>query len=100
MIGFLFGLAAGVILGFLLGVIAVAGSKMGREADRVFTESDFRKMDPDTLRVVSHFEDQITQQIRPTAGVRVCSCIGWPPRRGPDGPHFVDPDCPFHGGAA
>jgi hypothetical protein len=90
MIGFLFGLAVGVPLGFLLGCIAMAGSKLEREMDQVFLDRKQLGFEPEPWV-------DVTPMVRPrkAAGVRVCACIG-------DfrGPHYINPDCPFHGGAA
>jgi ribosomal protein L32 len=92
-IGFLFGLACGTALGFFLGCIAAIGANTGREADRLFKDQP----EPPDLTVKYAGVDHLYHKIedRKAAGVRVCSCIG-------DfrGPHYINPDCPFHGGAA
>jgi hypothetical protein len=114
MIGFLFGIAVGTAIGFILGCVAAIGAKTGREADRVFKpvegvdfintkvapidryrpELDDPKPDLTVKRAgVDHLYRKVGD--RTAAGVRVCACIG-------DfrGPHYINPDCPFHGGAA
>jgi hypothetical protein len=92
MIGFLFGLACGTTIGFLLGCIAAIGAKTGREADRLFSAP----ADVPDLTVKRAGVDHLYRKVgdRTAAGVRVCACIG-------DfrGPHYINPDCPFHGGA-
>jgi ribosomal protein L32 len=84
MIGFLFGLAVALPIGVLMGAWAAAiyEERMGREVDRVFLDRKRLAFEPEPW-------------VRKVAGVQVCSCIG-----ATHGPHFVDSDCPFHGGAA
>jgi hypothetical protein len=92
MIGFLFGLAAGTVLGFILGAIAAYGARTGCKVDRIFKDPTRPKSTwPDPIDHPEPFT-----RIRRSAGVRVCTCIGNPSRA----PHFVDSECPFHGGAA
>jgi hypothetical protein len=97
-IGFLFGIAVGVPLGFLLGAIAMAGSKMEREMRRKSPAIDLSLFDPPDLTVKREGIDHLYRKVgdRSVAGVRVCSCIGNLAR----GPHYINPNCPFHGGAA
>jgi len=95
MIGFLFGLAVGVSLGFLLGCIAAIGAKADRDLDRMFKEHPRSGVDfiNTTVAPIDRFRPELDAP--KAAGVRVCSCIG-----NMQGPHFIDSDCPFHGGAA
>jgi hypothetical protein len=101
MIGFLFGLAVGTAIGFLLGCVAAIGAKTGREADRVFRPSDhgvevlpFVNVRPSDAPPSGGLPPP---EYRKAAGVRVCSCIG---RIAQGYPRYINPDCPFHGGAA
>jgi len=96
MIGFLFGLAVGTAIGFLLGCIAAIGAKTGREADEMFKGHPQSGVDwiSTTVAPIDRFRPELDAP--KAGGVRVCSCIGNPQR----GPYYVDPHCPFHGGVA
>jgi len=91
MITFLLGLACGAAFGVILGALAAAvyENRMGDEVDRIL--KDRREYDA----AVSPMVTARRKEMRQAAGVRVCSCVGHF-----SGPHFIDPDCPFHGGAA
>jgi hypothetical protein len=101
MIGFLFGLAAGTVIGFLLGCIAMAGSKMEREMDRVSKPQEGVVFITPRVAPIDRYRPHLDAPKRKAAGVRVCSCIGKTTRLYPNELRYnIDPDCPFHGGAA
>ncbi len=96
MIGFLFGCAAGLAVGCVLGALAAAifEVKMERDVDRILKMPEPSWPDPEEYITARDPRGNLVAMGN-AAGVKVCSCIG-----ALRGPHFVDPECPFHGGAA
>jgi len=102
MIGFLFCFAAGLAVGCVLGALAAAvyEVKTERDVDRILKDRNVPQQPSwGRAREFVEWTDRtsklLANDIAPMAGVKVCSCIG-----AVRGPHFVDPECPFHGGAA
>jgi hypothetical protein len=101
MITFLLGLACGaIIVGVGVWAAAIYEERMGREVGRVFKDRDV----PSPDLVVKRGQNEGLYMMvskRSAAGVRVCSCIGKTTRIEPNEfQYYIDPACPFHGGAA